>query len=1109
MFSAIGKRAKGKGKEKRESYGSGGYDITLGGGLQRVGSNGLPGGIVFRDRMGDREMDQMEIDQAEVSESHDVRSPEQDRSIVRYSPCLFLVPTPCSSDSPWGAWLTSWAVLTNSSLRITFCPIFQEPQNQGSPRRMLDPHSAIPYQAIPPPDPNQRADSELDMSDCVEVRSLRREEIGGRSVPVPPDGVGTEVLEMVWSDGSKRYIGVEGVSGRISWISAIWYVVDEVERCADSFRDVLLACKSEGQALIPPPSPTGSPGAPPWAQQRDQLMSSSAPQRPIDEPSPFRTNLADPGANGASPSRHYDRRESIDGPVGRGAAPPVQKVGDRWVAASVVGTSDVSDDPRSKTTKPDALHNSVKRMFDSPAQGDFPPGQERTRLYMATADGIREYDNESDGGDESIIPPNLKSPSINGAPIRFDSSATIGIGNKTGHEATERILAWQPATEKELSIFARSPSRASSRSQSRRKVLSDTDRDNSFKTAESHDTEVSFDPSDLNPSRSASQAGRGREKETPRRRGSKATPLPPVDENTPPARPGQLETHFSPMAEKAFRRISRTDYTDEGPPKTPTKTPKDLKSPKGADTGLSPLAERAYRQLAGKSMDHAPESPISPKTSRQVDQSPRKQRHDRPALPRGVEVFSTETHSSETMESAAIRTPQTEHRHRDHQSPQMRRDSDGDVPMEGPNQGERGSGGALSKLLPAYSDLSHSEVGGFDEKSASGPNVHLATKDLQKVISALTTLVGASKALDDPSTLPKGLDDRFNTIHLDVKAIENALSLSGLRLPGVTPTKDDDKSDPELPVVHAKLDAIQRMCEDVLARQDDLVKASQSDKSVKSSGKAKQLGLGLTLNDDEKSASDEVSQIMANLVSYQGQLQTQAANLLQTGGSANGTSPRRVGLQVLHNISAPTSPHIGGDAASIMGQEPLSDDVKKQVVEVLALVKELKEARTLQTQQTTDIARCKFNTSALILLTLSDLNELNVWLEKFVQNSAVELSSMSKRLNTLVGPKNESDDPDNPRSPKMPLPEVVAEMHNMLAEQRKRTEDEGPVGQRLDGLLQMMGQDRERQAGQQGMVEQVLSILGRQRNDNEMLLRALANGESISSPFGLADEWQT
>jgi hypothetical protein len=42
----------------------------------------------------------------------------------------------------------------------------------------------------------------------------------------------------------------------------------------------------------------------------------------------------------------------------------------------------------------------------------------------------------------------------------------------------------------------------------------------------------------------------------------------------------------------------------------------------------------------------------------------------------------------------------------------------------------------------------------------------------------------------------------------------------------------------------------------------------------------------------------------------------------------------------------------------------------------------------------------------------------------------------------------------------------------------------------------MMGQEQERHQGQAGMMDQVINILDRQRADNEMLLRALATGES-------------
>ncbi len=144
---------------------------------------------------------------------------------------MYLIPTPCSSVASWGSWLTSSATLTSSTLRVTYCPIFANPQSGNStPRRVLSGSSpfvastapGVAFSLIPPPEPGIAPDVELAMRDCVEVRSLRREEVKGRGVPTVPEGVGTEVLEMVWSDGSKRYLGVEGVGGRLGWVSAIW-----------------------------------------------------------------------------------------------------------------------------------------------------------------------------------------------------------------------------------------------------------------------------------------------------------------------------------------------------------------------------------------------------------------------------------------------------------------------------------------------------------------------------------------------------------------------------------------------------------------------------------------------------------------------------------------------------------------------------------------------------------------------------------------------------------------------------------------------------------------------------------------------------------------------
>lgn len=111
---------------------------------------------------------------------------------------------------------------------------------------------------------------------------------------------------------------------------------------------------------------------------------------------------------------------------------------------------------------------------------------------------------------------------------------------------------------------------------------------------------------------------------------------------------------------------------------------------------------------------------------------------------------------------------------------------------------------------------------------------------------------------------------------------------------------------------------------------------------------------------------------------------------------------------------------------------------------------------------------------------------------------------MSKRLTTLVGP----DEPGAAPA----LPDLVADMHSMMSEQKKRNDAEGMVGQRLDALLGMMGDEKERHAWQGSgqslssychednaelhvVVDQVLAIAERQRQDNEMLLRALATGK--------------
>jgi hypothetical protein len=260
------------------------------------------------------------------------------------------------------------------------------------------------------------------MTECVEVRSLRKEEVKGRGIPSVPEGVGTEVLEMVWRDGSRRYIGVEGVGGRLGWVSAIW--------------DVLLAYKPDETRELPPPSPVMD------RRQSSHIQTASLASFPFPEA----TNDRD--SSGLSDFEHR-----INAMEKSSSAPPVQKIGDTWIAASQLGRGSFSDtEPRPPR---DNLRDSVQRMFDA-------------------------------GPDVTL--------GMGPAPSRSDS------------EATARIKAWQPVTERDLSIFSRSGTTGSQPSTDPTTISRPMDLDSRAYTKT--DTVLSFDPNDLNPSRSASQVRR-------------------------------------------------------------------------------------------------------------------------------------------------------------------------------------------------------------------------------------------------------------------------------------------------------------------------------------------------------------------------------------------------------------------------------------------------------------------------------------------------------------------------------------------------------------------------------------------------------------------------
>jgi len=592
------------------------------------------------------------------------------------------------------------------------------------------------------------------MTQCVEVRSLRKEEVKGRGIPSVPEGVGTEVLEMVWRDGSKRYIGVEGVGGRLGWVSAIW--------------DVLLAYKPEETRELPPPSPV--------LDRRESSHVQTASLASF----PFPDSRKDRVSSGLSDFEH--RINAMEAQDGISSAPPVQKIGDTWVAASQLGRGSFSDtEPRPpRDTSGRDLRDSVQRMFDKG--------------------------------------PDVEAQLAGPGPSRSDS------------EATARIKAWQPVTERDLSIFSRSGTTRSQPSTDPTSFSRPMDMDS--RTHTKTDTVLSFDPNDLNPSRSASQVRR--------------------------------TSTILGGGDLVKRRVAALTVVEER-----------------SDTGLTE-AMRAATQISHVTF---------PKPSISLDHSHGNEQSGRSLTP----IPSVSHSSTESDEPTTMATPHT---------------ARSTITMAS----------SVDQTVLAHME-NHTNDHGKLSRQVDGVQL-----DLRSAILSLSTLLAQSKVLADPAQapVPKALDDRLTSLGLDIKGIETAFQLSNLA------SSRQPIEDPKLPEIHSKLDSIAKACEDILARNQLVPPPARPVPQKRGS-------LGLTSDPEgEKQAGEEVAQIMAQL----------------TGGSTK-ASPRLAGLQVLHPSTA-DSPKIA--TGSTVGSP---DAVSQQVGEVLGLVKELREARVVQTQQTTDMARCE------------------------------------------------------------------------------------------------------------------------------------------------------
>ncbi|ODN83587.1 hypothetical protein L202_01699 [Cryptococcus amylolentus CBS 6039] len=422
------KKGKGKEKETRRDYGDIG---AIGEGEGRFGL------VPQRDRMGSAEM----------------RRSADFKPTIRSNPVIWLIETPYTPSLPWGDWLPSWAHLTSDTLSVTYCPVFSTPRNahSGTASRISSNKSStksVPFSAITPPPLDTPADKVLHVMNCLDIKSLKKDDLKARGVPLAPDGNGGEVLEIVWENEVRSYLAVEGVDGRNAWLAAIRGIIPRTP-------------------VLPPITPAETP----FATMSSPLRQASLPRMPSHRPSVGTLH---------------------GGETGFGS---LQLVENEWVASrplsgplSGYGSSE-DGSPRRPLPVPgpvkedSPLRNSITRMF---SERKFDT-REKEQAKLEDVFGVDE------------TPMDIPKPFSNEKQRSSSHSS----------EVSQRIIDWQTPvqTERDLSVFARSrlPPIPTTEPFYPHKDEEDSGEHLNIPPSE---TMLSFDSDDLNPSRSASQVGR-------------------------------------------------------------------------------------------------------------------------------------------------------------------------------------------------------------------------------------------------------------------------------------------------------------------------------------------------------------------------------------------------------------------------------------------------------------------------------------------------------------------------------------------------------------------------------------------------------------------------
>jgi hypothetical protein len=96
---------------------------------------------------------------------------------------------------------------------------------------------------------------------------------------------------------------------------------------------------------------------------------------------------------------------------------------------------------------------------------------------------------------------------------------------------------------------------------------------------------------------------------------------------------------------------------------------------------------------------------------------------------------------------------------------------------------------------------------------------------------------------------------------------------------------------------------------------------------------------------------------------------------------------------------------------------------------------------------------------------LVDLGQLNGWLEQFVIGSTKEMQNVTGRLDRLVKelapePTPAPDGGELPAPARQGVASLVNQVHELMLEQKQRTNEDASTAQRVDNLLNQMVEDR-------------------------------------------------